>query len=646
MEHHLNRFRVVGLSRGPLMFLLAALLSVLLSGGASIVFSAQVARSDEAVRHTLEVKNLASEFIGHVDDAETGQRGFLITGKSQYLEPFDGARSAVWTSLKKILALTVDNPSQQQRLEKLVPLVEEKLAELKQTVDLAQRGKRDEAIDLVNTDAGKASMDQIRRLVAATKDEEERLLGIRLDALASARRWLLGFDIYSLVSAIFFVGVFVRSMIRFVQGLQASSTELQIEMARRKEAESTLVHAQKIEAVGQLTGGIAHDFNNLLTIILGNLDTMRRRIKAAPAQLDAVQFASTLQRPLEAAAQAGQSGATLVRQLLTFARQQALAPERLDLNRLAASMSEMIQRTLGETIHVQTVLAGGLWPTFADAAQIETALLNLIVNARDAMPDGGRLTIETGNAYLDDDYASRFGDIVAGQYVLLSVTDTGTGIAPDVLRHVFEPFFTTKGAGKGTGLGLAMVHGLVKQSQGHIRIYSEVGKGTTVKIYLRRMLADEDVPAAPASMRPASESPTPRAKDGETVLLVEDNEGVRLYAAAILKDLGYRVLDAGDVPEALELLDREGAERIDIVFTDVVLPQGMSGADLAKEVKRRRAALPVLFTTGYTRNAIVHNGVLDPNVDLINKPYTLPEVGRKLRELLDLAAASTHNSGG
>ena len=296
-------------------------------------------------------------------------------------------------------------------------------------------------------------------------------------------------------------------------------------------------------------------------------------------------------------------------------------------------MSELLRRTFGETINVETVLAGGLWPTFADANQLENALLNLSVNARDAMPNGGHLTIETANAYLDDAYARRFGDIAAGQYVLLSVTDTGTGIPTDVLEHIFEPFFTTKTAGEGSGLGLAMVHGFVKQSGGHIRVYSEVGQGTTVKVYLPRHTQSGEMAAVPAEMPTKPDGPL-RARSTETVLVVEDNDGVREYATSALAELGYRVLEAPDAAAALKIFDT--SHHVDLLFTDVVLPGGVSGRVLADRVRDKRPDLPVLFTTGYTQNAIVHHGRLDPNVHLLTKPYTQQELARKVRELLGL----------
>ena len=388
--------------------------------------------------------------------------------------------------------------------------------------------------------------------------------------------------------------------------------------------------SQRLEAVGQLTGGIAHDFNNLLTIIVGNLDTIKRRV----AQ-DTGDLAARLKSLVDNALEGARSSARLTQQLLAFSRRQALDPQRVDLNRVVSGMSDLLRRTLGETVDVETVLAGGLWQTYADPNQLENALINLAANARDAMPGGGKITIETANSFLDEAYASKFLDVSAGQYVLMSVTDTGSGIAADMIEHVFEPFFTTKETGKGTGLGLAMVHGFVKQSGGHIRIYSEVGHGTTVRIYLPRLREAEEISAAPA----ASEPPPPgeiRARDGETILIVEDNDGVRAYAKSTLEELGYRVLEASTAKQGLSMLD--GGSRIDLLFTDVVLPGGMSGRQLADIVQRQLPSLPVLFTTGYTRNAIVHHGRLDPNVNLLNKPFSQQDLARKVRAMLNAVA--------
>jgi CheY-like chemotaxis protein len=296
----------------------------------------------------------------------------------------------------------------------------------------------------------------------------------------------------------------------------------------------------------------------------------------------------------------------------------------------------MLRRTLGSDISIETVFGAGLWPALADAHQLENVLLNLALNAKAAMPDGGCLTIETANTYLDDAYVRRFGDVKAGQYVVLCVTDTGTGIPTEILGQVFDPFFTTKPAGEGSGLGLAMVHGFVKQSGGHVRIYSEVGSGTTVKIYLPRFIGAEEVSAAPAG-KAESEEGIPRAKPNEMILLVEDNADVREYARDVLLELGYGVLDAAGVQEALRVVAKK--PRISLVFTDVVLGDS-NGRVLADKVRQIYPGVPVLFTTGYTRNAIVHQGRLDPDVHLLNKPFTQQDLARKVRELLDAAEAS------
>jgi len=403
--------------------------------------------------------------------------------------------------------------------------------------------------------------------------------------------------------------------------------ELMAEMQRRQETESTLRQSEKMNAIGQLTGGIAHDFNNMLTVIMGNLDLMQRRLRS----MDLPQ-AAPLARPVEAALAGARSAAKLTHRLLAFSRQQPLEPTKVDLNALIVGMADMLGRTVGETIRLETVSGAGLWPTFVDANQVENCLVNLTINARDAMPEGGKLTIETANVFLDEAYVAQFGDLKSGQYVLLSVTDTGAGIPADKLDRVFEPFFTTKDPGKGTGLGLAMVHGFIKQSGGHIRIYSEVGEGTTIKLYLPRLLESSRVVSVPRAAEAADEPPRD-AQPGETVLLVEDDDGVREYAIGILEDLGYRVLAAAGGSDAMRLISPD--ERVDLLFTDVVLADSMTGRQLADKLVELRPSLPVLFTTGYTRNAIIHQGRLDAGVHLLNKPYTQRDLAGKIRQLLD-----------
>jgi len=382
-------------------------------------------------------------------------------------------------------------------------------------------------------------------------------------------------------------------------------------------AREALAHAQKMQAVGQLTGGISHDFNNLLTTILGSIDVIeRRQANLTDASL----------RLLAAARHAAERGAAMTARLLAFSRRQALEPRVTDLNRLVGAMSELLGHTLGENIQVEIVQAAGLWRTSVDPNQLESALLNLAINARDAMPEGGKLTIETGNTYIDEEYAMVHAEVKAGQYVLLAVTDTGSGMPPDVIEHAFEPFFTTKPEGRGTGLGLSQVYGFVKQSGGHVKLYSESGQGTTVKIYLPREEAE------PEAERPVPRGDVASLARGETVLLVEDDEGVREYAVHALTMLGYRVLEAADGITALKLLESD--PRVTVLLTDVGLP-GLNGRQLADQAHSRRPALKVLFTTGYARNAIVHNGLVDAGVEVLIKPFTVDRLARKLREVID-----------
>ncbi len=418
--------------------------------------------------------------------------------------------------------------------------------------------------------------------------------------------------------------------------LEVALARLRAEAESRARAEDQLRQSQKMEAVGRLTGGVAHDFNNLLTVIIGSLDLLRRR-------LDDPRLLRHVDNALDGATRA----ATLTQRLLAFSRQQPLAPRPLDVNRLVKGMSELLHRTLGERVEVETVLAAGLWQANVDPNQLESALLNLAVNARDAMEDTAgvrRLTIETANIYLDEIYAGAHPELIPGQYVMLAVTDTGLGMAPDVIEQAFEPFFTTKPIGKGTGLGLSQVHGFVKQSGGHVAIYSETGlisgspetRGTTVKLYLPRYrteaaeLAPLQAPLPPGTGQPEG-----------LVLFVEDQEGVRRFGVEALRDLGYGVLEAADAPTALRLLDANA--NVGLLLTDVVLP-GMDGRRLAEEARRRRPAIRVLFTTGYTRNAIVHNGQLDAGVDLVVKPFTIAALAAKLREMFARPAPAMDNA--
>ncbi len=390
------------------------------------------------------------------------------------------------------------------------------------------------------------------------------------------------------------------------------------EVAERLKTEEALRQSQKMEAVGQLTGGIAHDFNNMLAVVMGSLDLLNRRFVAGDERA---------RRHIEAARDGARRAAQLTQRLLAFSRQQPLRPEPVDANKLVAGMSDLLRHSLGGDVRLETVLAGGLWRAHADPNQLENVVLNLAVNGRDAMAEGGHLTIETANCHLDERYAAEHPGIAPGQYVLIAVSDTGTGMAGDVVAKAFDPFFTTKEVGRGTGLGLSQVYGFVKQSGGHVKIYSEVGQGTTVKVYLPRLVGALQAESAPAGL-----PDIPLGDRQELVLVVEDEPAVRLLSVEALTELGYRVLEAEGGTAALQLL--EAHPEIALLFTDVVMPE-MNGRKLADEARRRRPGLKVLFTTGYTRNAVVHNGVLDPGVQLIGKPYTIEDLATRVRQVLD-----------
>ena len=409
---------------------------------------------------------------------------------------------------------------------------------------------------------------------------------------------------------------------RAEEALKELNTNLE-DLVRQKTDELTrnadaLRQAQKMEAVGQLTGGVAHDFNNLLQIIVGNLDTLSRNL---PPE------AGRLRRAASQAMNGAKRAAALTQRLLAFARRQPLDPKPIDANALIRGMSELLHRTLGELFQLEVVLAGGLWKTEADPNELESALLNLAINARDAMPYGGKLTIETFNAHLDEAYAASHVEVIPGQYAAISVSDTGTGMDAETLSRAFEPFFTTKEQGKGTGLGLSQVYGFVKQSKGHVKIYSEVEEGTTVKIYLPRLSSEysDEETAEPLAI--------PEAAVGETILVVEDDPDVRAYSVESLKELGYRVLEAKDGPGALQILLANGP--VDLIFTDVVLPGGLSGADVVAKARELQPSLKALFTTGYSRNAIVHHGRLDKGVHLLPKPFSFEDLAVRVRAVLD-----------
>ena len=387
-----------------------------------------------------------------------------------------------------------------------------------------------------------------------------------------------------------------------------------------KETQDQLATSQKLEAIGQLSGGIAHDFNNLLMIVIGNLETAQRHLRQGTA-------GANLQRVLSNAARGAQRAAALTSRLLAFSRRQALDPKPFNVNAFLTGIVEFLQRSLGEQVEIEAVGGAGLWQIEVDANQLESALVNLAINARDAMPNGGKLTIEAANVHVDDQYVRSNPEMTSGQYVAICVTDTGIGMSPDTLNHAFEPFFTTKELGQGTGLGLSQVYGFVKQSGGHVKIYSELGQGTTIKIYMPRYLGKA------LSEEPAADEPLAEGEQTETILVVEDDADLRSYLAEILRGLKYRVITTPNAQSALMTL-RANAQHVDLLLTDIIMP-GMTGRELGKQAQEVRPALQVLYMTGYSRNAVVHQGRLDEGVELLQKPVSQGELANRVRAILD-----------
>ena len=578
---------------------------------------------DEWVVHSLAIRDQLTRVLSLVQSAEAGQRGYLLTGRDNYLAPYDQAVEQVPASLDRLSHLVVNEQRQQQVME-LRRLVSTKLAELHATVEQRQAGRTEAALAMVNSDAGLRLMQDIRDRIAALQTVEDRLLASR-QAIAARSGILLQAGVAFAFLLICILGVLIarytRRSLREIttarDQLMISNQALREQIARREQVESQLRQSQKMEALGQLTGGIAHDFNNMLGVIMGAHDLISRRIKKGDYGIE---------RFLDAATNATERAAILTQRLLAFARQQPLAPQPIDANKMIVNMSDLLHTTLGERIRIETVAAAGLWTIHADAQQLENAILNTAINARDAMPDGGKVTIETANAFLDEAYCRQNPEVAPGQFVMIAITDTGSGMSPEVASRVFDPFFTTKPSGKGTGLGLSQVYGFVKQSHGHIKIYSEVGAGTNVKIYLPRLIGD-----AKGIQRKTSE-PMRMGDRSEIILVVEDDALMRRLTTEALHELGYTVFDSENAANALAILDR--VADVKLLFTDVVMPD-INGRKLADAAVRRRPGLRVLFTTGYTANAVVHGGVLDAGVHMISKPFTLDQLASKVRAVLD-----------
>jgi signal transduction histidine kinase/DNA-binding response OmpR family regulator len=702
--------------------LLAAVpLFLVLAGAAYLTVSfAQNERTEQGwVVHTYQVIDSLRALLSDAADAETGQRGYLLTHKQSYLSPYRAAQGRIAHDLDTFDALTKDNPDQQRRAVALRGLIQHRLTILDKGIAASGLATPVPPALMTILDQGTQVMITLRLLVDGGLGTEKVLLQQRIDArravenaeitsailagllalavllgaaallvrnntrlvvseairrrqaailqatLDNIRDGVLVFDETDRVAA--FNNVFFRLM-DFPERLAAIGATLDAfkdfdasnarrtfsdvavtaasesryerflrgerdldvyrasvpgtgflvaaaDVSARVRAEAAMRQAQKMEAVGHLTGGVAHDFNNLLQIISANLDLAVADARANPKTAERLQNAIS----------AVERGSRLTGQLLAFARRQALDPRSTNLGRLLNDMTDLLRRTLGERVEVESIVSGGLWNTLVDPTQVENAILNLAINARDAMPDGGKLTIEVANAYLDDTYAAQHAEVNAGQYVMLGVSDTGFGMSAEIVARVFDPFFTTKPEGKGTGLGLSQVYGFVKQSGGHVKVYSEPGQGTTVKIYLPRTRKPQE------GLGPVTTSTV--VGGHETILVVEDDAGVRAAVVDILSDLGYSVLKAESADQGLAVIS-SGA-RIDLLFTDVVMPGPINTREFARRAQEMRPGLKVLFTSGYTQNAIVHNGRLDDDAYLLSKPYRKDDLARKLRSLLD-----------
>lgn len=714
--------RAVFLGGIPVVLILAVMTFAL------VKFAAGEREEQGWVVHSYEVMDTMRSILVDAVDAETGQRGYLLTRKPGYLAPFHAAEARLDQHLDQFEKLTRDNPEQQKRAQELRKLFVQRFKILNAGIMLSPYVPSLPPELMTLLDQGKMTMDTTRSVVAIGMAEEKRLLDARIEARrAVERNEILAAVLIAVIALlVFLIAAFllVRNNVRlalsealrarqarvlqatvdnirdgilvfdeeakvaafneiffrlmdFPSSLAAMGTALKAfndvdeklaretlanlpesapgaqeyvrfqrknraldvykadipqegflvaaaDVTERVRAEQSLRNAQKMESIGQLTGGMAHDFNNLLQIISANLDLLVKN------EGDASKRAARLQSAVAAV----ERGARLTGQLLAFARRQALDPRSTNLGRTVQEMTDLLRRTLGERIEVEAMVAGGLWNTMVDRSQVENAILNLAINSRDAMPDGGKLTIEVANAFLDDTYAAEHAEVIAGQYVMLAISDTGQGMPPEVIARAFDPFFTTKPEGQGTGLGLSQVFGFVKQSGGHVKIYSETGEGTTIKIYLPRSRRPQDVQESLYEQ--------PVIGGTETILVVEDDDGVRAAVTDLLSELGYTVLKASNAEEALTVL-KAGAH-VDLLFTDVVMPGQIPTRELARRAKDSRPGLRVLFTSGYTQNAIVHNGKLDDDVFLLSKPYRKDDLARKLRSLLDMPAPAPNTS--
>ena len=596
--------------------------------GGSLVLSTVLSRNTEAAARLSEYRRVVTDVIGAARDAEIGQRGYLLTGDPQYLEPYHAAVKAIDPALARVAA---QGPRGAAVARVLEPTVRAKLDEMTRTLVLSKRGQRDAAMALVRTDVGKTLMDRMRVIFEGERQWAIAQSNALSAGSAQAVRFLIIGLIAGMVAIMFLSLAWYRRARRQFDAISRARSEAELvlaglleETSAREASEAQVRQLQKMEAIGQLTGGIAHDFNNMLAIVTSGIELAKRRLR---------HDADETEMFLEASLDGAHRAAALTNRLLAFSRNQPLAPQPLDLNALLNGMTDMLARALGESIAFETRCVTPLWRCYADGGEVENALLNLVVNARDAMPDGGTLTIATRNNTVTESDAAHDAAIEPGEYVEICVADTGTGMAPDVIARAFDPFFTTKDVGKGTGLGLSQVFGFAKQSGGFVTITSEVGSGTAVRLHLPRFFGSE-LPTGPQQHRGED---IPTGSKSEVILVVEDELRVRQFAVDVLHELGYSALSAASPSEALSII--EDRRDIAMLFTDVVMPE-MNGRELADRGRAVRPDLRILYTSGYTQKAVVHDGVIDVGVALLSKPYTIRDMARKVRDVLDGGGAN------
>jgi signal transduction histidine kinase/ActR/RegA family two-component response regulator len=604
---------------------LAGLGVVIVAGLIALLIASGVSSSNRWIDHSVQVQTRIIELGERLATHDGSLRGYLISREPLMREDLRDSRHDILAKLEELRRQVGDNDAQLREVNAVTPLIGQRL-------DFAERlmAERDRKplyeIDLNASQPGSLPLIQsIRQHLGRLFATEAAVLAQR-QREAQQRVALLSIGLVATVMLVVVVAYLTISEAHSrSQSIEAAHREaraaaeaLRGEMRAREQVEDQLRQIQKMESIGQLTGGIAHDFNNMLAVVIGSLDMARRRIDDP----------DRLQRSLASAMEGAGRAASLVSRLLAYSRRQSLAPVAVDPNQLVGDMSNLLGRTLGEGVEVETELAPEVWSTFVDPLQLENAIVNLAVNARDALGGRGRMIIRTRNVALDADHVRAHAELAAGDYVLVAVRDFGSGMPPEVVARAFDPFFTTKGVGRGTGLGLSQVFGFVKQSGGHIGIESVVGEGTTVRLFLPRHAA------APAVAVPEPESAAivPPVRGGERILLVEDDDRVRQFSRDAVADLGYVVTAAADGATALSLLEQ--LPDLAVLFTDVVMP-GMSGTELAAAAKAIRPDLRILYTTGYAHEAIAREGLLEAGAEVLPKPFTVAQLAQKLRDVLD-----------